>query len=986
MARCRSMSGRRLVAVARQAIGRIARADDPVAAAEQVLGAIESREVRLAVVQMAAAAEDKVTGAVISAALRGDDSELARTAADLLAEQSGNPAALDVLRQCFEVKDASVRARAVEAIEGFDDPAAVEFFPRALTDEDPIVRRAAAGALGQMVASRYNPLSGAVLEALGKPDSTLARAVVENEDVEVRRQTAQAMGFVGSDAAVPGLKLFCRDEDPEVRQETVIALAALPGRASTDLIASNLEDPSYAVVSSVLDTLAGRLPTGSSELLEYLKRTMRHPRVEVRRQAVLMLSEFGPDEAGPLLEEATGDADFEVARRASETIRVRGGPAGTTWLADGLGQRAPGDRTLSVWEAGNTGLAAGSRAAALVGESGAVSRDVVAMIEGVIERGSSSDKLHAVNELSGLVDICDSASMCAALDDADSSVRARAADALWWTRDAGLLLDVLRSHADATARRVAIGALAANPGGRPGGAPGGLSEFASARTLGTDLYSIFLSAVDDPDEGVQQHACEALREFARNAPMLPVGRTLEVLEGRADADDASVLIQEEADYAAETVRETKFVESVIQAVGGVFEWHSGIAGEARALRLDPESGRWSVAAAGEDAARRWDGYGLSAEQLAASGQGLEDEAAQALMRGLTDDLCAVLQCVAAAARAVRLIGQEERAGSLDGWASALGRALQAEWGGGEDAAALELRVDRRRKAAFVEVLWAREALGGESSRQALAELAEEPDDWVALFALRALAGLDPQVTPPTGRLGELCLAHRGEADYAEPVGRAAVALLESGAPGAAEAAASALADADLDLRMTLTQKLIVAAQGETAGAALRDHLRSGAAGDVAGICLLMALQGAGRELEGLAAPEAAEDDTRAALLGLRAMRNEIDAADELEAMLRDGKGRERYLAACCLTLARVKTAVPIFAGVRDSDAPYLLRALCAASSVRRGHPGGDIWFDKVMKSVGGRVQADLVAHLCRAVEDTIPLMLQCAGVNVGRFV
>ncbi len=88
-----------------------------------------------------------------------------------------------------------------------------------------------------------------------------------------------------------------------------------------------------------------------------------------------------------------------------------------------------------------------------------------------------------------------------------------------------------------------------------------------------------------------------------------------------------------------------------------------------------------------------------------------------------------------------------------------------------------------------------------------------------------------------------------------------------------------------------------------------------------------------------------------------------------------------------LSIARVRSAAIVFASVRDQDdAPYLLRAFCAASLLRCGHPAGPGALDIASRASGGRFEADFLIHACRAIEDTIPLMLECKAVDVGRFV
>jgi HEAT repeat protein len=194
----------------------------------------------------------------------------------------------------------------------------------------------------------------------------------------------------------------------------------------------------------------------------------------------------------------------------------------------------------------------------------------------------------------------------------------------------------------------------------------------------------------------------------------------------------------------------------------------------------------------------------------------------------------------------------------------------------------------------------------------------------------------------------------------------------------------ALMSGDVDLRVRTAWRLSTLALNDTVADAVTSYLHRNPPQDVAGVVMALALVNAGRR-PGVELPEATDDELRFALLARRTMLNQSAAADKLKAAVRDGEARERYQAACYLALSRARTAVPVFASVRDQDAPYLLRAFCAGSSIRRGHPAID-WFAKVLKSVRDRVNADIVHHLCRAVEDVVPVMLNRIDVNAGRFV
>ena len=257
MARRRALSQSDLAGLARQAIDRIRAAADPAAEAERVLAEAAGPRVRAAILALASGAADRVLGPVVSAALHGSDPELSRSAAELLVG-IGDPAmALKILEDCFRSSDPAVRGRAVEAIEALSAPEAVGFLPAALTDESDLVRRAATSTLSLIIGTSRHPLRAALLERLTRPDSPLNRAVVGNDDNQVRRQAAQSLAYVKSDAVVPVLAQMAGDEDDEVRQEVVLCLAAIGSGPTIELTGRMIDDPSYRVASSALDMLAG---------------------------------------------------------------------------------------------------------------------------------------------------------------------------------------------------------------------------------------------------------------------------------------------------------------------------------------------------------------------------------------------------------------------------------------------------------------------------------------------------------------------------------------------------------------------------------------------------------------------------------------------------------------------------------------------------------------------------------------------------------
>jgi HEAT repeat protein len=867
-----------VAAFARKAVEQVARSEDPAAAAVRVLEAAPDPRFQRGVLETAAVSAGRASTALVRAALQSGDPLLARTGAEQLAYLAAGPDAFELAGLCLKSSDGAVRRRGVDALENFTDPRAAALLPPALTDKEDVVRRAATVVFGLVVGTRRHALRQPLIDALSDPRSELTRAIVQNPDEQVRRQAAQSLAFTQSDAVLPALELLAKDEDDEVRQETVLCLAAISSAKAVELMATMLPDESYRVASTVIDMLAAQLGTNSGAFLAQLERALQHPLAEVRRQAVLMLDRFSRQEVEPILTKAAEDNDFEVARRAGEMLRRIDAAEGLGWLSDEIEKQGAGARAMPVWEAGDIGMRAAVRAQA-PGSKASGGEDVAPMLERAITEGSATDKVQALGELTGLRDIGDSAPMRAALYDGDGSVRSSAAEALPYTRDAGLLAQVLADHPDALVRRRAAEALARNPGGvTRAGRLSATVSFAGTRTMGMELFSCFLRALADEDTGVKQQACEAIREYAQRAGLLPVRQAVQALERVADDADVSVLVQEDAVHTAEAVGKVSLPGVITSAAESVLKWRGALALQAHGLvsksGRHPDALDRSVTA--EVAAEWVKHYGLGAEQgaalarLAGGGEGaLEADTAELLMSGLAHHTCAALECIAHAARALRLIGHEGAKAHLQQWCAAVEAAPKLDWGDGEAAAGHLLRMTRQRRRAWVEVRLALAALAGEPLKEAVADAAADSDDYVRLCALEE-CGEPAEVL-------RLCQAHAGQHDYAEPVGRCAAALLAAGREGAVELAHEAIGSARTDFSMELTQRLMAAAQADAAAAVLRRGLEGRPLNASADLCLAIALRGAGGSLDGLDLPDEAalgkDLEARCARLAIGAMEN-----------------------------------------------------------------------------------------------------------------
>ncbi len=163
--------------------------------------------------------------------------------------------ARSTLLQSIESEDAVVRAHAVEAMAETLKDDAGHVFVETLDDEGPLVRFAAAMAIGDIA---HAPAKEKLLTMAeqAEPDKRVLTAVVYalwtlqddtyvshlarmlfDDDKEVRANAAMAMGKMGEPSAIEPLRRVLRDEqDISVQMEIVEAMAALGDQRSKHLL------------------------------------------------------------------------------------------------------------------------------------------------------------------------------------------------------------------------------------------------------------------------------------------------------------------------------------------------------------------------------------------------------------------------------------------------------------------------------------------------------------------------------------------------------------------------------------------------------------------------------------------------------------------------------------------------------------------------------------------------------------------------------
>ena len=971
-------------------------AGDRLAAAVEALEKVPNDAVRRIILETAVSAPDDVTAAFVHAAVRCGSTPVARAAADLLLDIDGAENALEIISECLEFGDSSVRRRAAEALETLSDPGVVDLLTKALGHEDDSVRRAATNTAGLVIGGKYHPLRQAVL---GDPGSELGRTIVGTGDVQMRREIAQSLGYAGSDLVLGVLERCSADSDVLVRREAALALAALGMDGAAEALRRHMVDEDHVVAASVLDALARHYGRDSAKMLEVIRAAMKHPGVEVRQHAILMLDHFAPSRIGGVLAEAARDDDFEVQRSAYEIMRRKLPDARRNWLAASEAELSRGEQTLLIWEAGSAAAetgGAGSRA-----KRDLASRaDVITLLERAALEGDESLRVHALSELLELKDIADSEALRRAVTDENESVRSRAGSALAYTRDATLLVGVLQRHSDPLLRRRACEALIDDPTGRADGGPPQRSvRFTSTRTVGTELFGHFLAALNDPDQGVKLLVCEAIRRYVEFRCPVPARVVTDGLRELSEDEGFSSLVRDTAREVADEVAEAALGGPLVKCADALLEWRGRLAREAHALRSD-EQGRLALSSgSGLDVPEllgRWPSdFGLTGEQSLAlaqaltAGAALPEEVGTAVMRGMVRGLTGCLEAICHAAVGVGQMGEERWRPHLEKWAQAVQGGPQLDWGEGEEVAGWRRLLARMRRQAAIAVALALEGLKDDRDPAVLVDECADADDWVRMAALTARAELRCALDGDGDLLASLCREHAEEAEFLDVVGPAAVALVGAGREEFVTVLESVLERAHTDLRYELTQRLMIAAGKEGAVRGLSERLTSGPVAGLGRFCLALALRGAGGSVEGMDFPDAppgADVERTCALDGLRAMQGDEEAVERLESAVRGEDYRARYCSAVYLGLARVHSALPIFAGVSDRDAPFPLRSLCAGMLILGGHRQGVSWFTKIGPHARGADVARIVTDFGRAVEHMMPLMLDCKDVNLGRFV
>jgi hypothetical protein len=206
----------------------------------------------------------------LSEQLTSADSHSSWAAAETLGDIG--TAAIPALTKCLRHPLADVRSYAALALAKIGEEAAIPALVQTLTDEDELVHRRAAEALGTIGL----PALPALLDAL------------RHEDAHVRWIVAYSLGTVGDVRAIPALAQTLKDREKDVRAMAAEALSTIGDSAAVPLLITALNDPDGFVRGSVAEALGI----------------------------------LGDARAIPALRQTLGDMDSFARRRAAEALEI----------------------------------------------------------------------------------------------------------------------------------------------------------------------------------------------------------------------------------------------------------------------------------------------------------------------------------------------------------------------------------------------------------------------------------------------------------------------------------------------------------------------------------------------------------------------------------------------------------------------------------------------------------------------------------------
>jgi HEAT repeat protein len=283
------------------------------------------------------------------AALASPDAGERLRAAHALGNVHGGAAVVSALAQRLSDENPLVKAAAARSLgqRASEAREAVPALVGALNDPDEGVRLHAADALARIRPDPKSCVPGLVriLEDKGSPGRAAAArvagtlgpaaqiavpalaAALRDPSEDVRARAAWALGEIGPAAGVAVHALVDAMPDPHIRWRVVDALGRIDpaGRVAVPTLAAALQDESGDVRRLAARSL-GRIGRPSQSAGPELIASLADPQAGVRSAAARALSRVQPDPAvaAPALERLLDDPDGDVRRQAAQALKALG--------------------------------------------------------------------------------------------------------------------------------------------------------------------------------------------------------------------------------------------------------------------------------------------------------------------------------------------------------------------------------------------------------------------------------------------------------------------------------------------------------------------------------------------------------------------------------------------------------------------------------------------------------------------------------------
>ncbi len=257
--------------------------------------------------------------------------ELGREAVALLSESGSDP-------------DSETREAVAKAWGALGNRAAVPFLKKALGDQNPDVRIAAAAGLYKL--GEVDGLTSLIDETKtfgGAPPTTPAQELRRMARDAARARAVIKLGEVAGDNAMAALKNAQKDAQGEVRDAAAIALARLGDDAVTAPFLDAVDDADEAVRASAAHSL-GLIGRDGSVVLSKLAAGDKS--ASVRAEACGALGAFSDPASAAVLAAALRDKSGRVRLAAARSLARRVEPATTAALKAALEKAPPPELSL----------------------------------------------------------------------------------------------------------------------------------------------------------------------------------------------------------------------------------------------------------------------------------------------------------------------------------------------------------------------------------------------------------------------------------------------------------------------------------------------------------------------------------------------------------------------------------------------------------------------------------------------------------------